>query len=198
MRIRIICCTAGLILAFNSGCKRGTDNADNSYMSSGVHYENPLESANLIPVEPATLYYYPCNDCHSDLEPNPRRRELVDMHDDILFNHDSENRWCLACHDTNQRDSLRLADGRLLGFNESYRLCGQCHGPKYRDWRIGIHGKRTGEWDGTKQYYLCVHCHDPHSPRFQSLEPMPPPRTPEKIMIDSTTNENQEETETLP
>lgn len=156
-----------------------------------------IDTTNLIPVEPATLYYFPCNDCHNDMEPNTERRELVDMHDDILFDHDSENRWCLACHDTDQRDSLRLADGRLLGFNESFRLCGQCHGPKYRDWRLGIHGKRTGEWDGAKQYYLCVHCHNPHSPKFQSLEPMPPPRKPENIIIDSA-YENQEENPAVP
>jgi len=156
-----------------------------------------IDTTSLIPVEPTTLYYFPCNDCHIDLEPNPQRRELVDMHDDIIFDHDSENRWCLACHDTYQRDSLRQADGRLLGFNESFKLCGQCHGPKYRDWRLGIHGKRTGAWDGEKQYFLCVHCHDPHSPKFRNLEPMPPPRKPENIMIDSI-YESEEENPTIP
>lgn len=126
---------------------------------------------------------YPCSDCHAYFPPNPVRRELVEWHDDIspIFNHDSENRWCLDCHDLNNRDSLRLASGKLLDFKESYKLCGQCHGEKYRDWKVGVHGKRTGDWNGKKEYLLCVHCHNPHSPRFQELTPEPPPIRQEEI-----------------
>lgn len=126
---------------------------------------------------------FPCSDCHSGIDPNPVKRNLVDMHDDIssIFDHDSENRWCLDCHDIKNRDSLRLASGKLLDFKESYKLCGQCHGEKYRDWKVGVHGKRTGEWNGKKEYLLCVHCHNPHSPRFKELTPEPPPVKPEEI-----------------
>jgi uncharacterized CHY-type Zn-finger protein len=191
------CFSAGLLLLATMACNRNSENSLENILSSSIPTEVLMDSTSLTPVEPTTLYYFPCNDCHGDMEPNTQRRELVDMHDDILFDHDSENRWCLACHDTYQRDSLRLADGRLLGFNDSFKLCGQCHGPKYRDWRLGIHGKRTGEWNGVKQYYLCVNCHDPHSPRFRSLEPLPPPRRPENIMID-TTYERPEENSTFP
>ena len=175
------------------------DTKDNPYhfiQSSGNVAFVP-DSAQLIPVESFSSDYFPCNDCHSELEPNTQRRELTEMHDDIIFDHDSENRWCLACHYSDDRDSLVLAGGKLLGFNESYKLCGQCHGPKYRDWKLGIHGKRTGEWNGQKQYRLCVHCHDPHSPKFKSLEPMPPPRRPELIFIDSI-YERPEKTNTSP
>lgn len=128
---------------------------------------------------------FPCSDCHADMEVNPQRRVLVDMHDDIIFEHDSKHRWCLACHDATNRDSLRLASGINIDFSSSYRLCGQCHGPKFRDWKLGIHGKRTGEWNGEKEYRLCVFCHDPHSPRFKPIEPMPPPNKPGKIKNDS-------------
>ena len=126
---------------------------------------------------PFTDGIFPCNDCHGDMSPNPTRRVLTDMHDDIsgIFDHDSENRWCLDCHDVNNRDSLRLASGKLLDFKESYKLCGQCHGDKLRDWRVGVHGKRTGEWNGKKEYLLCVSCHNPHSPRFQPIKPEPAP-----------------------
>jgi uncharacterized CHY-type Zn-finger protein len=126
---------------------------------------------------------YPCTDCHKNLTPNPVRRVLVDWHDDIsaMFNHDSENRWCLDCHDLKNRDYLRLASGKLLDFKESYKLCGQCHGEKFRDWRVGVHGKRTGEWSGNKEYLLCVNCHNPHSPKFKELKPEPPPIAPENI-----------------
>ena len=126
---------------------------------------------------------FPCSDCHAGMIPNPERRDLVEWHDDIseIFDHDSENRWCLACHDLNNRDSLRLASGKLLDFKESYKLCGQCHGLKLRDWKVGVHGKRTGEWNGKKEYLLCVHCHDPHSPKFKQLTPEPPPIRQEDI-----------------
>lgn len=168
---------------------------------SGCYYETPInqdhaislsnesaivaDSVTLIPVESFSSDYFPCNDCHSEIPPNPQRRELVEMHDDITFDHDSENRWCLACHYEFNRDSLILAGGKLLGFNESYKLCGQCHGPKIRDWRLGIHGKRTGLWNGQKQYLLCVHCHDPHSPKIKKIQPLPAPRRPEEITRDT-------------
>ena len=119
---------------------------------------------------------FPCNDCHKFQKPNPVRRKL-EWHEDIteMFNHDSQNRWCLDCHDLNNRDSLRLASGKLLDFKESYKLCGQCHGDKLRDWKVGVHGRRTGEWNGKKQYFLCVSCHNPHSPKFKQIKPEPPP-----------------------
>jgi len=125
---------------------------------------------------PFTDGVFPCNDCHAFRKPNGVRRKL-DWHEDItdMFNHDSENRWCLDCHDLKQRDSLRLASGKLLDFKESYKLCGQCHGDKLRDWKVGVHGRRTGDWNGKKQYYLCVSCHNPHSPKFKPIKPEAPP-----------------------
>jgi hypothetical protein len=126
---------------------------------------------------------YPCTDCHANFPPNPVRRTLTEWHEEIsaMFNHDSENRWCLDCHDLNNRDYLRLASGKLLDFKESYKLCGQCHGEKYRDWKVGVHGKRTGYWNGKKEYLLCVNCHNPHSPKFRELKPEPPPVPQEDI-----------------
>ncbi len=90
-----------------------------------------------------------------------------------------KSRWCFDCHNPDDRDSLRLVDGTLIGFEESYRLCGQCHGTIYRDWREGIHGRREGYWSGAKSYQLCAHCHNPHAPRFTAIEPLPPPLRPQ-------------------
>ena len=115
------------------------------------------------------------------MTPDRHRRELTAMHTDIVLKHDETHRWCLDCHDATNRDVLHLASGEPVPFEESYRLCGQCHGEKYRDWRAGVHGRRTGSWNGAKQYLLCVHCHNPHSPRFQPLKPMPPPVRPGAI-----------------
>ena len=174
-----------LVLLEITACNPYTQANHDDFIASPPSLEIGPDSSTLIPVETFSSDYFPCSDCHSEIPPNPQRRELVEMHDDIVFDHDSENRWCLACHNESNRDSLVLAGGKLLGFNESYKLCGQCHGPKIRDWKLGIHGKRTGQWNGQKQYLLCVHCHDPHSPKFKKLQPMPPPRRPEDIKIDS-------------
>jgi hypothetical protein len=113
---------------------------------------------------------FPCMECHKD-QKDPTRRELG-FHEEqqSVFDHDSEHRWCLDCHDLANRDRLRLASGATVPFTESYRLCGQCHGDKFRDWRAGIHGKRVGQWDGEKTYLLCVSCHNPHSPGFKGVK----------------------------
>src|SRR5512133_19344 len=112
---------------------------------------------------------YPCSACHA-AQKDRTRRELA-FHDEqqSIFDHDADQRWCLDCHDYENRDVLRLASGEPVPFTESYRLCGQCHGDKYRDWRAGVHGKRVGHWDGEKTYFLCVNCHNPHSPRFKGV-----------------------------
>jgi len=136
-----------------------------------------------VPPPPFTEGLFPCTTCHDGKtqKPNPVRRELKDMHTDIQLKHGPESRWCLDCHDLMNRDVLHLASGAKVPFKVSYELCGQCHGEKLRDWRAGVHGKRTGSWNGAKQYLLCVNCHNPHSPHFQPLKPMPPPVRPEAI-----------------
>ena len=142
---------------------------------------------------------FPCSACHADMPRNAERRELA-FHDEqqSVFSHDAEHLWCIDCHDLKNRDVLHLINGQQVPFAESYRLCGQCHGDKLRDWRLGVHGKRVGYWNGQKTYYLCVNCHNPHSPRFkgvtdvvvdgkptvaptlQFLKPEPRPRRPEE------------------
>lgn len=127
-----------------------------------------------VPPPPFSDGIYPCSTCHALLKPNLTRR-VVEVHDSVTLKHDEKNRWCLDCHDANDRDVLHLASGEKVPFSESYRLCGQCHGEKYRDWRAGVHGRRVGEWNGQKGYLLCVHCHSPHEPHFKSMPPRPAP-----------------------
>lgn len=175
-----------LYITIPGGCKNKIIEKSEVYSGAREKTANILtQKAEEYAVEapPFSDGIYPCSDCHKNLTPNPVRRVLVDWHDDIsaMFNHDSENRWCLDCHDFKNRDFLRLASGKLLDFKESYKLCGQCHGEKYRDWKVGVHGKRTGEWNGKKEYLLCVNCHNPHSPKFKELKPEPPPIAQENI-----------------
>ena len=131
-----------------------------------------------VPPPPFTDGIFPCSQCHADLKPNPQRRELTDEHTGITLRHGPRERWCFDCHDPDDRDQLHLASGAPVPFSQSYRLCGQCHGDKFRDWKVGIHGKRTGMWNGKKSYLLCAHCHNPHAPRFAPLKPEPPPVRP--------------------
>jgi hypothetical protein len=133
-----------------------------------------------VPPPPFSEGIFPCSECHADLEVNETRREL-DFHEDIVLRHAEEQRWCLDCHNPDNRDKLRLANGQLIFFEKSYLLCGQCHGTIYRDWKAGVHGRRTGYWNNKKQYRLCVHCHSPHDPKFKPLKPLPPPDRPEDV-----------------
>ena len=133
-----------------------------------------------VPPPPFSEGIFPCSGCHADMPANRTRRTLSDMHTDIVLRHDEEHRWCLDCHSADNRDVLHLASGEPVPFEESYRLCGQCHGEKLRDWRAGVHGRRTGEWNGHKQYLLCAHCHNPHQPRFAPVSPKPAPRRPSR------------------
>ena len=140
-----------------------------------------VQGAQEFPVPPPPLSedYFPCAElCHRELKTDPTPRKLLEEHEKTVLHHAEQFRWCLDCHDAQNRDKLHLQSGDKLDFTESYRLCGQCHGDKYRLWKRGVHGKRTGRWDGEKQYLLCAHCHNPHSPRFAPIEPMGPPMTP--------------------
>jgi len=168
------------------GCKKKETDNNETYKGDIIKADsvkNQKAEEYAVEAPPFSDGIFPCTDCHANFAPNPVRRTLVDWHDDIsaMFNHDSENRWCLDCHDLKNRNYLRLASGKLLDFKESYKLCGQCHGEKYRDWKVGVHGKRIGEWNGKKEYLLCVNCHNPHSPKFQELTPEPPPNRQENI-----------------
>jgi hypothetical protein len=135
-----------------------------------------------VPIKPLPKTITPCRACHGkekDFPVNFKRRESLLVHKNIQLNHGGVRVWCLDCHSPDNRNFLLpLSDGKNIEFDKSYLLCGKCHGTKFRDWRNGIHGKRTGYWDGKKSYFLCVSCHDPHSPKFKPIQPLAPPKVP--------------------
>lgn len=165
-----------------------------SHHQSGVHLAGAYSShqrnvevqvdpqATLLPGPEASYPdLHPCFDCHDPdfMEVDTSVRELGDPHDTMPFNHAGERIWCMDCHDADDHELLRLANGTTLEYAESPQLCGQCHGMQHRDWQAGAHGKRTGNWDGAKEYMTCTSCHNPHDPVFGHLEPMAPPTPPE-------------------
>lgn len=155
-----------------------------------VPLDRPIEEIQTSLAPMNELDIFPCSDCHDeDWEADPERRELEEPHDEIpgkFVNHDSENRWCLDCHSAKQRDKFQLLNGNLVDFNEYYKVCEQCHKRVYREWKMGVHGKRTGNWNGDKEWMHCTQCHDPHNPPFQSIKPEPAPRNPLNIRASSS------------
>jgi hypothetical protein len=155
--------------------------------------QKPAEERVEVPPPPFSDGIFPCSTCHASMKPDRTRRTLA-MHSEIELKHDEEHRWCLDCHDAENRDWLHLASGERVSFEESYRLCGQCHGEKLRDWKAGVHGRRTGSWNGAKTYLLCAHCHNPHQPRFRPIAPkpapVPPSRTPQLKAEQAATHGN--------
>lgn len=88
------------------------------------------------------------------------------------------NENCYNCHDRDQLDQLHAPDGTKLKFEQATLLCADCHGPTYRDWEAGVHGRTGGYWDrklGPIDRQECTSCHDPHAPAFTGLIPMPGP-----------------------
>ncbi len=124
-------------------------------------------------------YEYRCNDCHDIFKSGTEKTENLYQHLDIKFNHGINNR-CFNCHDQENRNKLVGRNGGYISYTEIPTLCSQCHGPTFRDWERGMHGKTLGSWetDNPNQRRLeCSECHNPHSPAFPDYEPLPGPNT---------------------
>jgi hypothetical protein len=89
---------------------------------------------------------------------------MREFHTTIHLEHADVMGFCDRCHDLVNPDQFRLIDGTEVAFDDSARVCGQCHGEKHRDWEEGIHGIQTGSWRGTAERRTCTACHDPHAP----------------------------------
>lgn len=122
-----------------------------------------------------TLTFYPCSSCHNAaLKQNPTPRKL-DVPHPAAIPHANGRFWCLACHQEKDIDHLHTLSGAPVDFNESYKVCGQCHFNRQKDWYFGAHGKRVANWRGERVIYNCTHCHNPHQPGVPALEPQKPP-----------------------
>jgi hypothetical protein len=122
---------------------------------------------------------YPCSGCHADRVPRPEKHKLEQFHvvRNSEFSHGNDAFWCYQCHSLKNIDHLVTATGEEVSFDEAWRICTSCHGDKLEDWKKGIHGLILGNWNGVKYKKSCPSCHNPHDPRYPSIEPerMPAP-----------------------
>lgn len=123
-----------------------------------------------------------CTTCHTTREAdlNTRSADKLDVfHQGLEMQHGGLS--CLSCHNSDNYDTLRLADSTAVPFEQTMQLCAQCHGPQHRDFQRGSHGGMTGYWDleqGPRTRNACIVCHDPHAPAYPQLMPVFPPKMP--------------------
>lgn len=127
-----------------------------------------------VPPRKDDLTFYPCSQCHEYWKTNPEPRELAPVHE-VGLQHGQGRLWCLVCHDPEERDQLHTVREGKVDFDESWRICGQCHSSRQKDWYFGAHGKRVYDWQGEPERYNCTHCHNPHRPPFMQRKPQPKP-----------------------
>lgn len=128
---------------------------------------------------------FDCYACHEKNNPPPLRYDtnqnliIPKEHSDVVMHHGSHerNNNCYNCHNEQNLELFQTRDKRELKLADSAPLCGSCHGPTYRDWEAGVHGRTSGSWDrsGEIDRKRCVNCHNPHSPKFPGRKPAPGP-----------------------
>lgn len=161
----------------------------------GAPFTSPVTPATRVPpssVDPAPVrqprlrpeiqlagFQYRCSDCHKlFVSPAETDRPLT-QHREIQLEHGLNTR-CFNCHHRTNRDAFVDDAGGEIPYDQPQQLCARCHGPVFRDWERGVHGRTNGHWDprrGPVQRLRCIQCHDPHHPPFAPLPPAPGPAT---------------------
>lgn len=114
-----------------------------------------------------------CSTCHAIRQANLENRSaatLDEFHRGMSFNHGDIT--CYACHNPNDSDTLRLADGSSVAYESVMTLCSQCHSKQAESFAHGAHGGMNGHWDlsrGPQMKNNCIDCHDPHVPRYPKM-----------------------------
>jgi len=124
-------------------------------------------------------FTYRCSTCHRLFPPRPTTGRTLTQHRDIVLKHGINDR-CLNCHHPENREAFVDDKGSEISYDQPQLLCAKCHGPVYRDWTHGVHGRTNGYWDaafGPVERKLCTACHDPHVPPFPPMRPAPGPNT---------------------
>lgn len=139
----------------------------------------PVRQALLEPKVAFSGFSFSCAECHN-LFPSSRTATKSSLrHPDIHLKH-GINTHCFNCHNIDNRNTFVDDIGGEIAFDSPELLCARCHGPVYRDWQHGAHGRTNGYWDtnkGEMTRLKCIECHDPHQPPFPPMEPAQAPNT---------------------
>ncbi len=114
-----------------------------------------------------------CSTCHAVRKPNLENvsaATLDEFHQGMTFHHGKIT--CYACHNPDDSDALRLADGKSVAYENVLTLCAQCHSKQAESFAHGAHGGMNGHWDLTRGPQMknnCIDCHDPHAPTYPKM-----------------------------
>ena len=139
----------------------------------------PVRQPKLNPEYKVAGFTYRCSDCHKLFASAPDANASLFQHREVVLRHGMNTR-CFNCHHLTNRDAYVDDWGHEIPVDKPQLLCGKCHGPVYRDWLDGAHGRTNGYWDksrGPQVRRRCIECHDPHQPPFPPMPPAPPPNT---------------------
>lgn len=139
----------------------------------------PVRQPRLRPEYSQAVYTYRCSDCHKIIPSPAETTRTLTQHREIDLQHGINTR-CFNCHHRTNRDAFVDDYGGEIPWNQPQLVCAKCHGPVYRDWQHGSHGRTNGYWDvarGEQTRRRCIECHDPHHPPFPSMVPAPGPHT---------------------
>lgn len=126
-----------------------------------------------------------CMDCHQLFPPRPDPPVALAQHKHIVLDH-GINKQCRNCHHPENRNLLVMHGGETIGYDHVEQLCAKCHGPTYRDWQRGSHGRTNGYWDSSRgevRRIRCTECHDPHNPRVPAMDPIAPLPGPDTLRM---------------
>ena len=166
-----------LLIGVLSACRRPSDPGVASAGSS-VRIDSSDGNVTVVARQGA-MRNFPCMQCHDKID-LPDGKGKRNPHDDLRLQHFEGITNCALCHDLADMNQLRTLANVRLSFDESYRICAQCHGEKARDWRINAHGKQVGSWSGAKTRYGCPECHNPHAPTIASSQALKAPPFPQR------------------
>jgi hypothetical protein len=140
-----------------------------------VTYADSLHGTFLVPTRVSSITKFPCSTCHD--------RSLAQMkagvpenarkaHWDIEIQHAGASvMTCTTCHNSSDLNALHSLTGQPISFDESFRVCAQCHATQFSDWQGGAHGKRLSGWGAERVAQTCVGCHNPHRPQWEKRWP---------------------------
>ena len=139
----------------------------------------PVRQPRLKPEYSTGVYTYRCSECHRIIPSPVETDRVLTQHREVRLEHGINTR-CFNCHHRTNRDAFVDDYGNEIPWDQPQLLCAKCHGPVYRDWQHGAHGRTNGYWNvkqGPQTRRKCIECHDPHRPPFLPLAPAPPPHT---------------------